>query len=74
MSHAQLPYILHIGTAPIPVRDLADASNAYQSERDRVGAGSSDFPSGYVTIGGTMYRISYNGRVWNRDACILEPQ
>ncbi len=75
MSHAQLPHILNIGRRQqVPVRDLADASNAYQQARDESGEGGSTFPEGRVKIGSTVYRVSYNGRVWNRDNCILEAQ
>lgn len=75
MDHPQLPHTLKIGRRKsVPVRDLADASNTYSLERDESGEGASTFPDGRIIIGGTKYRISYNGRVWNGDALIMEAQ
>ena len=74
MSNPFLPHILKIGPKLIHVADLADASSAYQIERDQSGEGSNRFPEGRVAIGSEHYRISYNGRVWKGGTVVLEAQ
>ena len=75
MSHPQLLHVLKIGRrASINVRDLADASSAYAIERMESGEGASTFPEGRITIERKTYRISYNGRVWDGETCIMEAQ
>lgn len=72
---AELPYFLRIGTRrPIKVRDLADASYAYQFAKDQSGKRGSTFPTGSVEIGGIVYIISVDGSVWHGENCILEAQ
>jgi hypothetical protein len=74
-THPQLPYTLRIGRRPsIAVRDLADASSAYQIARDESGEGASTFSHGTVVIDSVHYTISYNGRVWLKNAVVLEAQ
>jgi hypothetical protein len=60
--------ILRIGRRQIgEVKDLVDASRRYQVVRDASDEGASTFPEGRVrTTSGSVYRISYNGRVWHR--------
>jgi hypothetical protein len=50
----------------IEVSDLGAAADAYSRERDASGEGASTFPDGRVVADGAIYRISYNGRVWDR--------
>lgn len=46
---------------------IKDASNAYQDLRDQLGLGASEFPDGKLRIENRkqVFRISYNGRVWD---------
>ena len=74
LAKQYLPHTLHIGRTAIQVCDLADASCAYQNRRDDSRKGAATFPDGRVCIDGTQYRISYNGRVWNGAAIVLEAQ
>lgn len=60
--------------AIIPVRDLVDASHAYQMARDESGEGASTWPSGRVVIGEKAYTVSYNGKVWDGETMIMEAQ
>ena len=62
--------VLKIGRRySIAVRDVEEASRAYQAARDASGEGQSSFPSGFVHCNRTLtYRISYNGRVWLLDS------
>jgi hypothetical protein len=56
---------MHIGRrATVIVADLREASALYQQLRDDSGEGCSTFPDAFVTRGPSVYRISYNGRVW----------
>jgi hypothetical protein len=56
---------LHIGRrATMTVKDLREASAVYQQLRDESGEGCSTLPDAFVTRGPSVYRISYNGRVW----------
>lgn len=74
MSHPHLPYTLIIGhdVARIPVRDLADASCAYQDYRMRHAALSC--PAGAVTIGDRTYSVGPDGTVWSGNFMLLEAQ
>lgn len=56
----------------IAVRDLAEASRAYQAARAASGEGCSAFPSGYITLASVVFTVSYNGRVWLNDHLVLE--
>jgi len=73
-QHPHLPHALHIGAESIAVRDLSDASCAYQDEfwsaysRDT----SATLPDGTVTIDATQYRIDQNARVWNGNTLVME--
>jgi hypothetical protein len=53
----------------IAVRDLAEASRAYQAARESSGEGASTFPSGFIHDASRriIARVSYNGRVWQPD-------
>ena len=75
VKNPYLPCTLKIGRRKsVPVRDLVDASNTYGILRDESGEGASTFPDGRVIVGKVSYRISYNGRVWSGETCILEAQ
>ena len=57
----------------VEVTDLVAASRAYQTARDESGEGASTFPEGIVkSRDGSVYRVSYNGRVWLGAKPILE--
>lgn len=78
MSHAQLPYTLTIGNptnipmVTIPVRDLADASCAYQDYRMR--NAPTTCPPGRVAIGAAYFDVAEDGRVMYGNFVVLEPQ
>ena len=72
--NAALPHRLRVGRKSIRVRDLVDASHVYQEERDASGLGASKFPEGRIAIDGKTYRVSYNGRVWDGPAVVVEAQ
>ena len=58
----------------VQVRDLAEASALYQRLRDESGHGASTMPRGRVYRDGKLYaEVSYNGRVWQGDACVFDP-
>ena len=74
--HAYLPHTLKIGRKSIAVRDLADASCAYQDEfwsayRRDVNA---KLPTGSVPIGGTESQIDRNARVFADGVLVMEAQ
>ena len=79
MKHAQLPYSLKIGRKSINVRDLSDASFAYQDAREmhhdsgELSMGNG-FPDGSISLDGKQYRIAYDGSVWLDDSLVLETQ
>lgn len=58
-------YSLRISGERFEVDSLTHASILYQELRDASGCGASHWPDGFVEVDGTLYRISYNGRVWN---------
>lgn len=68
--HAYLPHILKIGSKSIAVRDLSDASFAYQDERD----GNPNLPTGSIVIDGTEYQIDRQARVFADGALVMEAQ
>jgi len=70
--NAEFPHRLRVGRKSIRVRDLAEASRAYQEVRDASGLGASKFPEGRVVIDGNAYRVSYNGRVWDGSTLVVE--
>lgn len=69
---ASMPVTLRIGKHKYQCADLSHASLVYQIARDEADKGSSRWPSGVATLGGKVYRVSYNGRVWDGDVMILE--
>lgn len=78
MSHPHLPHTLMIGMpdilpmASIPVRDLADASHAYQDYRMR--NAPTTCPPGEVVIGFQTFEVAQDGSVWVNNVKVLEPQ
>lgn len=58
-------YALRIGGESFEVDSLTHASILYQELRDASGCGANQWPDGFLELDGTIYRISYNGRVWN---------
>lgn len=54
-----------IGRDYFSVADLAEAVATWNAARDAYGWGSSDAPSCTACIDKKLYRISYNGRVWD---------
>ncbi|MEY2117088.1 hypothetical protein [Rhodanobacter sp. FW106-PBR-R2A-1-13] len=63
--HALLPYVLVIGDRRLPVRDLYDASSAYQCAREEADVDQSSWPEGKVYLREEyLARISPDGRVW----------
>lgn len=78
MKHPHLPYTLiiaagnNIPMATIPVRDLADASSAYQDFRMR--NAPTTCPPGKVTIGAATFDVAEDGRVMYGNFTALEPQ
>ena len=58
----------------IEVQSLAEASGIYQRLRDESGHGASTMPRGRVYRDGKLVaEVSYNGRVWQGDACVYDP-
>ena len=55
------------------VQDLSQASAIYAMLRNESGEGASTFPNGKITDGKKTYRVSYNGRVWDKEVCVFEP-
>ena len=54
------------GRAHITCASLKVASQAYCTIRDETGEGGSTFPDGrIVSDDGDVYRVSYNGRIWD---------
>lgn len=62
-----MAHLLRIGKQRIEVKDLADASRAFQIMRQEhldSGKRGADMPQGRIDINGAPYFISFNGRVW----------
>lgn len=68
--HAYLPHTLRIGALSIAVRDLSDASFAYQDARDE----NPNLPTGSITIDGTEYQIDRQARVFADGALVMGAQ
>ena len=69
---------LRIGRARtlIEVASFAEASRIYAEMRDRSGRGASSLPEARLYDADTnqlVARISYNGRVWRGDRCLVDP-
>jgi hypothetical protein len=64
---------IKIGRDMFPVSSLKEAVGCWVAARDSYGWGASDSPSVTVTFGKAKYRISFNGRVWNRDGLEVLP-
>lgn len=58
------------GRLTVEVADFAEASTAYRDAVEASGEGGSTFPSGTLT-GTGIYRVSYNGRVWEADGVLV---
>jgi hypothetical protein len=57
---------VRIGKREWPVATIEEASRLFCAARDRSGRGASQTPATLIVNaeGRTLYRISYNGRVW----------
>ena len=74
IHHSYLPHTLRIGRKSIAVRDLSDASCAYQDHlwtMQSRGAKAAP-PAGRITIDGTEYQIDRDARVYRDGVCIME--
>lgn len=59
---------LTIGCKSYTVATIEEASRLYGELRDKSGKGASKWPEGKIeTEDGTVYRVSYNGRVWTNE-------
>jgi hypothetical protein len=54
-----------IGRVYLPVTNLKDAVRVWEQHRDFHNLGASESPSVTACIDKKLYRISYNGRVWD---------
>lgn len=70
--HPAPTYTLWIGRERFEVDSLTHASILFQELRDASGCGASEWPRGRIEVDGTTYNISYNGRVWNGTALVME--
>lgn len=57
---------IKIGRDTFAVGSLKEAVGCWIAARETYGWGASDSPAVSVTFGGCKYRISYNGRLWDR--------
>ena len=58
----------------VEVGSYAEASALYARLRDEGGHGASTMPRGWIYHGGKLVaEVSYNGRVWQGDACVYDP-
>ena len=67
---------LRLGNARVLVEvgSYAEASALYARLRDEGGHGASTMPRGRLYRDGRLVaEVSYNGRVWQGDACVYDP-
>lgn len=61
-------FILKIGTIHCEsYPNLKDARDAHNSMREKSGEGASTWPRSTISNGAVKMRISYNGRVWDKN-------
>jgi hypothetical protein len=58
---------IKIGRDTFAVGSLKEAVSCWIAARETYGWGASDSPAVNVTFAGCKYRISYNGRLWDRE-------
>ncbi len=69
-------FTLKIGSDRFSVDSLTLASILYQELRDGIeaacGPGAERLPEGALTGEGRVYRVSYNGRIWEGSVVVME--
>lgn len=63
-------YLLKIGRDKLQCASLKEARDKHNDLRNESGLGASGWPRCTITApDGTLYHVSYNGRVWDRNYC-----
>jgi hypothetical protein len=70
MANLTKTMFIQVGARRYPIASFAQASQMFCAARDKAGEGASTVPSPLIVddAGGVIGHVSYNGRVWPREA------